>query len=84
MVSKYFPWVILRKLLIKIRSKYPSEDAVTIITLIFWLGRRAELMPGGRGQHDRRGSKATHAQVDAPHMIYVVLNKANTLKFGYF
>ena len=78
--------------MIKIRSKYPSEGDVSIITLCFGLaGARAESMAGLGGArgglggaHGRRGPKATHAQVDAPHMTYLVLNKANTLNFGYF
>ena len=76
MVGKYFLWIILRGLLIKIRSQYSSEDDVTIVKLFFGLaGRRdwwrAGRRCGGEGvQHNSRGPKGTHAQVDAPHMTW--------------
>ena len=84
MVGKYFPWIILRKLLIKIRSKYPSEDDVIIITLFFGLvGGRNQLRgraAGGREvQHDRRGSNTTHAQVCKCPTYDIVLNTKTAL-----
>ena len=62
-VRKYFLWVILRRPLIKIRSQYPSEDDVTIITLFFWLGRQADGLGGGGVQHDRRGPTTMHKYI---------------------
>ena len=46
MVGKYFLWIILRRLWIKIRSQYPSEDDVTIIKL--FLAGQVGGIDGGR------------------------------------
>ena len=46
----------LRRLLIKIKNQYPSEDNVTIITLFF--GLASGRMERGGGQHDRRRPRA--------------------------
>ena len=61
-VGKYFPRIILRMPLIKIRSQYPSENDVTIIILFFGLA--------GRRDRWRRGVGGTTRQPYISHIWY--------------
>ena len=55
--GNYFLWIILRGLLIKIRSLYPSEDDLTIVKLFFGLAGGRDRWRAGRRW--RRGGNMT-------------------------